>query len=70
VAAGELASFSSRRTETKMSDENIKQNEPLVQAADSKELTEKDLEGVTGGDKPTESLTLNFGKIEVKYESQ
>ena len=53
-----------------MSDENIKQNEPLVQAADSKELTEKDLESVTGGDKPTESLTLNFGKIEVKYESQ
>lgn len=59
-----------------MSDENVKKIEPSVQAADSTELTEKDLEAVTGGDKatnsplPTENLTLTFQKIEYKYGAQ
>jgi bacteriocin-like protein len=60
--------------EKKMSEENIKNNEPAVQAAAPKELTEKDLESVTGGDNksqlPTENLSLNFTKIEWTYSQQ
>ena len=58
-----------------MSDEIIKQTEPSVQASDAAELTEKDLASVTGGDKatpvaPTEQVSLNFSKIEWKYNAQ
>ena len=59
--------------EKKMSDENIKNNEPSVQAAAPQELTEKDLENVTGGDKsqmPVETVSLNFSKIEFTYKPQ
>lgn len=52
-----------------MSDEINKANEPSAQAADSKELSVKELETVTGGDKATqnqlatENVTLNYSTI-------
>jgi bacteriocin-like protein len=58
-----------------MSDENIIKNKPAVEAASSTELTEKDLETVTGGDKASnppvgESVSLNFTKVEFQYKAQ
>ncbi len=58
-----------------MSDENIKKIEPSIQATDSKELTENDLESVTGGDKAAiapanESVSFNFTKIEYNYSAR
>lgn len=54
-----------------MSDEYIKKNEPAPQAVDSKELSETDLEGVTGGDKkPEESISFNFTKPAVTYTQE
>jgi bacteriocin-like protein len=56
-----------------MSDENIIKNEPAVEAASSSELTEKDLETVTGGSSdilPKEQVSLSFSKIEFKYKEQ
>jgi hypothetical protein len=57
----------------KMSDDNIIKNEPAVEAANPSELTEKDLETVTGGSSdilPKEQVSLSFSKIEFKYKEQ
>lgn len=59
-----------------MSDEINKTNELSAQAADSKELSDKEMETVTGGDKatqkqfPTETIKMNYGMIEWTYTAQ
>ena len=59
-----------------MSDEINKANEAAAQAADSKELSDKEMETVTGGDKatqkqfPTETIKLDYSAIEWTYTKQ